>query len=455
MIPLTLKEIAAACGGTLSSDPERVATAVVIDSRRVRDGALFVALAGEHADGHDFAADAFDRGAAAAIVERDVRGGAWIRVDEALRALGAIAQTVRGRLTARTVAITGSSGKTCTKDMTAAAIATRHRVVASPASYNNEIGVPLTVLGADAETEVLIVEVGSRGRGHIAALMPIVQPAVAVVTNIGPAHLGLFGSVEETAEAKAELVEAVGPDGTAVLNADDPFVAAMARRARGRVVTFGRTAAADVRAEAVALGPDGCAAFRLVVDGEGHDVALRMPGEHMVPNALAAVAAARALGIPVGDAVRGIASCDVPSMRMQITDVDGRRIINDAYNANPDSMAAALETLVAVAAGRPTWAVLGHMAELGAAAEEAHDRIGRLAVRLRVGNLIVIGDEARPIHEAARREGMTGEGSHHVTDVAAAVALINDRVERDAVVLIKASRAAGLERVAAALGAAA
>lgn len=451
MITWTIKELAAACGGAVVGvDPDAEVGSIVIDSRAATAGSVFVALVGEHTDGHRFVEDAHGRGAVASIVRDSYEGtGPLVRVADPLRALAAIGAAARARLAASCVAITGSSGKTGTKDLTAAAIASTKRVVSSPASFNNEIGVPLSVLAADASTEVLVLEVGSRGPGHIASLVPVLQPDVAVVTNVGPAHLGMFGSLDVTTAAKGELVEAASE--VAVLNADDVRVRSMAERAHGRVVLFGTSRDADVRAADVVLDDRARARFTVLAGTERAEVALQMPGEHAVSNALAALAAALAIEVPLEPAARALASCPPGRWRMEITDAGARTIINDAYNANPESMAAALKTLRTIAQGRPTCAVLGEMAELGASSAQAHDTIGRLVVRLGIGTLIVVGDEARAIHEAAKLEGMFGGESHLVADAGEAVALAHDIVPSDAVVLVKASRAAGLERVAAAL----
>lgn len=453
MIALTLKEIAEACDARLDgADPDAIATSVVIDSRAAVPGALFVALAGTRADGHGFVAAAHRAGAVAALVgEASGVHGSLLRVADPLTALSALARAVRERLRATTIAVTGSSGKTCTKDLTAAAVAAERNTVASVASYNNEIGVPLTVLAADEDTEVLIVEVGSRGAGHIAALTSVIRPDIAVVTNVGAAHAGMFGSAENTARAKAELVQALGADGIAVLNADDPVVRAMAAVAPGPVVTFGYASTADVRAEDVTLDDAARASFTLVAGTQCARVRLSLSGEHMVPNALAAAAAARAAGVSLEGIAAGLAECVGPAWRMEVRDAGGRRILNDSYNANPDSMTAALKALVRMARGRPSWAVLGPMAELGEESLMLHDRIGRLAVRLGVDNLVVIGEEARAMWEAARLEGMFSGEARFARDTDEAIELLRAGLEPDAVVLVKASRAAGLERVADAL----
>jgi UDP-N-acetylmuramoyl-tripeptide--D-alanyl-D-alanine ligase len=387
----------------------------------------------------------------AAVAREDADVARAIRVRDPLAAMGALAEFVRGRLGATTIAITGSSGKTGTKDLTAAACAAERRTVAANASFNNQIGVPLTIFGADEDTEVLVIEVGSRGIGHIASLAPMIRPDVAVITNIGPAHIGMFGSLENTAKAKGELVESLSPDGTAVLNADDSLVDSLGARTRAHIVRFGRAAGADVRAEDVVLDQDARASFTLLDGDERAAVSLRIPGEHMVSNALAAAAAARAAGVSLRGAAEGLTRAEGSAWRMELHDVDGRRILNDAYNANPDSTAAALKALVAMSRGRPSWAVLGYMAELGAETAAAHDRAGRLAVRLGVSHLVTVGEDARAIHEAARLEGMFGGEAIFAATIEEAIAVLRARLEPDAVVLVKASRAAGLERIAQAL----
>lgn len=453
MIALTLKEIAAVCDAQLEgADPDAIVSSVETDSRACAPGSLFVALAGERTDGHLHADAAIAGGAIAAIVGQGFNGAAPVlRVDDPMRALTALATDVRARLTCRVIAITGSAGKTCTKDMTAAALAGERSVVATVGNHNNEIGVPLTVLAADEDTEVLVCEVGSRGRGHLAALMPIVRPDVSVVTNVGGAHVGMFGSLEETAAAKAEVIEALGPDGVAVLNADDDLVSPMALRARGSVVLFGRSARAEVRADDVALDADACASFTLRVGVESLPVHLRLPGEHMVSNALAAVAASRACGVSLEAIARGLEVASVTPGRMQVREVGGVRVIDDTYNASPDSMIAALKALVAMGRGRTTWAVVGPMAELGDETVREHDRIGRMAVRLGVARLVVIGDDAKPTFEAARHEGMPPAELAWFSTWEEAADHVRAAATDDAVILVKASRAAGLERIVAVL----
>jgi UDP-N-acetylmuramoyl-tripeptide--D-alanyl-D-alanine ligase len=282
--------------------------------------------------------------------------------------------------------------------------------------------------------------------------MPIVRPDAAIVLNVGMAHIGMFGSKEAIARAKGELVEGLGAGGVAILNADDPAVDAMASRAPARVLRFGTSATADVRAVGPVLGNDGCATFTLETPEGGAKVTLRIPGEHIVSDALAAAAAGLALGMDAASIAAGLSGAVAPASRMQTIDAPGGwRVVNDAYNANPNSVAAALKALVAMAHGRRTWAVLGYMAELGDHAVAEHDRVGRLAVRLGIGRLVAVGEGTRPLFEAARLEGMTPEELTMVKDVDEAIRVVRASVEPGDVVLVKASRAAGLQRAALAL----
>jgi len=455
VLAVTAQTIAELAGGRLFGDGGATVTGVAIDTRRLQRGDLFVALRGEHADGHAFL-DVAARSGAGALLVRDGAvvpdGIASVAVDDPLDALGRLAAETRGRLDARVVAITGSSGKTMTKDLTASVAGRRFRVVASEASFNNEIGVPLTILAADRTTEVLVVEVGSRGVGHIAALMPVLRPDISVVLNVGVAHIGMFGSTEAIAQAKGELVEGLDPPGVAVLNADDPEVNAMASRTRARVLRFGTATEADVRATRVALGEDARASFVLTTPDGSADVRLPVPGEHLVSDALAAAAAGVALAVDVAGIAEGLSAASVSAWRMQTIDAPGGwLVLNDAYNANPGSVLAALKTLVAMARGRRTWAVLGPMAELGEHAAAEHDRIGRLAVRLGVGRLVAVGEDTRALFEAARLEGMTPEEATMAGDADEAIRVVRAALEPGDVVLVKASRASGFERVALAL----
>ncbi|MGH2738465.1 MAG: UDP-N-acetylmuramoyl-tripeptide--D-alanyl-D-alanine ligase, partial [Actinomycetota bacterium] len=393
-----LSSVAGAAGGRLDGGDATV-TGVVFDSRSVRPGDLFVAVSGERVDGHDHVDAAILAGAAGALVSSDARfAGAVVRVADTREALLRLAADERAGSEAEVVGITGSTGKTSVKDLTAAVLATRFRVHASPRSFNTEIGVPLTLLNAPPVTEVVVCEMGSRGPGHIARLCEVARPGVGVVTNVGPAHLEMFGSIDAVADAKAELVEALPKSGTAVLNADDPRVSAFDVRTRAGVLRFGTGPSADVRGEELRLDLSGLSSFTLRTPGGTERVQLAVPGEHMAWNALAAAAAGVALGLTAGECATGLKEARVSSWRMEITvGRDGIRILNDAYNANPTSMAAALKAARWIAGRHGCVAVLGPMAELGAASPEEHERVGELAARLGIDYLVVVGEEARLI----------------------------------------------------------
>ncbi|WP_214405290.1 UDP-N-acetylmuramoyl-tripeptide--D-alanyl-D-alanine ligase [Pseudonocardia lacus] len=467
MIEMRLADVAAVTGGRLhrATGEERVAS-VEFDSRAVGPGALFLALPGERADGHDFAAAAVASGAAAVLAGREVDAPAvvvppappgghfastYLAAADAdgsgaavLAALAALAgHSVRALPATAVVGVTGSSGKTTTKDLLAAVLAPLGPTVAPPGSFNNELGLPWTALRAGADTRHLVLEFSARGPGHIAALAAAVPPRIGVVLNVGSAHLGEFGSRAAVARAKGELVEALPADGVAVLNADDPAVAAMAERTAARVVRFGLGTAPGpsplVRAEDVVLDA-GRARFTLVGPTGSAPVALRLVGAHQVSNALAAASVALELGASPDAAAAALSAAEPGSRwRMEVTDrPDGVTVVNDAYNANPESMRAALSALVALAGPRRSWAVLGAMAELGPDAAAAHADTAAAARDLGVDRLVAVGTTAYP-------------GAQRVDDVDDAVALLRAELSEGDVVLVKASRAVGLDRLAAAL----
>jgi UDP-N-acetylmuramoyl-tripeptide--D-alanyl-D-alanine ligase len=445
VIPLALAEVAAATGGRLAgADPGALVTAPVeYDSRRVVPGGLFVAFVGANVDGHGFGAKAVADGAVAVLGTRPVPGVPTVVVDDAQVALGRLARNVLDRLPDVTVVgITGSSGKTTTKDLVAQLLARVGPTVATAGSLNNELGLPYTALRADGDTRYLVLEMGARGPGHLRYLCEVAPPRVAVVVNVGVAHIGEFGSVEGIAAAKGELVEALRPDGVAVLNADDPRVRAMAARTEGRVVLVGEADDADVRAVEVVLDERGRPAYRLVARGATADVRLAVTGRHQVGNSLLAAAVAVELGMAAPDvavALGGLAP--LSTRRMDVFDrADGVTVIDDSYNANPASVTAALHALVAMGAGRRTVAVLGYLAELGAYERAGHEEIGRLAAELGVDRLVVVGEPAAPIHAGATAVGSWGGTSVQVTDQPAAVALLREELRPGDVVLVKGSR---------------
>ncbi len=456
MIELAPAEIARIVGGSLSVPdgaalPEAVRGPVVVDSRLAGAGSVFFALQGETSHGHDFAGSAVAAGAVLVVAERELDLGVpVVVVADSLAALAALAKEVVARVRAggrlRVVAVTGSNGKTTTKNMLTAILGEQGPVVAPRDSFNNEVGAPLSMLGVEADTRFLVVEMGASAPGEIARLVSIVVPDVAIVLKVGLAHAGGFGGIEETAAAKAELVTGLPATAVAVLNVDDTRVAAMAGLTRARVVTFGLSGAAQVRAEDVRTTVRGTE-FSLVSGSERVEVSLRILGEHNAMNALAAIAAAGELGVAPADAVGPLERLTrAEHWRMELLPApDGVVVINDAYNASPDSMAAALKTLAEITRGtHRAIAVLGEMAELGAFADEEHDRIGRLVVRLGIEKLVVVGHGARHIHNAAGLEGSWDGESILVPGVDEAYDLLSAEVRSGDVVLVKSSNSAGL-----------
>jgi UDP-N-acetylmuramoyl-tripeptide--D-alanyl-D-alanine ligase len=434
---MTLDEIAAVTEGRLvNADPAAVVTGgVEYDSRAVPPGGLFVAFEGEKADGHDYAASVVAAGAAGVLGTRDT-GQPGVVVEDPLLALARLARVVIGRLPDLTVVgLTGSSGKTTTKDYIGQLLSRLGPTVATPGSLNNELGHPYTVLKATRQTRFLVLEMGSRGVGHIRHLAEVAPPRIGLVLNIGTAHIGEFGSVEGTALAKGELVEALPPDGAAILNADDPLVAAMAGRTEARVVTFGEAAGADIRATDVILDERGRASYALA----GRPVRLAVVGRHQVSNSLAAAAVAHVAGLPLDDIAAALGEIGiVSSRRMDVFDrPDGVTVIDDSYNANPSSMAAALRSLAALGTGRRTVAVLGYMAELGDFEVAGHQEVGRLAAELGVDRLIAIAGAAPVLDGAATVVGWTGQAVA-VHDQAEAIKVLD--LHPDDVVLVKGSR---------------
>lgn len=425
-------DVAAATGGVLHGDDVDL-DGVAIDSRLVRPGELFVPVVGER-DGHEYVPAALAAGAAATLVHGSVPEGAVsIAVADTASALLDIGRLARRRLGTLVVGVTGSVAKTSVKDLTAAALATRWRTAASEKSFNNELGVPLTLANAPDGTQAAVVEMGARGRGHIRLLCDVARPTVGVVTAVAPAHVELFGSVEEVAEAKAELVEDLPSAGTAVLNADDARVAAMARRTPARVVTYSAAGAgADLVAEDVRLDDELRPRFTLATPHGSVEVALSVRGLHQASNALAAAGAALACGVDLAGVAAGLASAELSPWRMDLRrSASGAWVLNDAYNANPSSMEAALRSLAALPARRRV-AVLGFMAELGDEGADAHRAVATLAAGLGI-DVVAVGTDLY--------------GIEPVVDPAAALGALGDG---DAV-LVKGSRVAGLESLAAEL----
>lgn len=464
MIPLHLAELADALGGSLVL-PRRVAAdefvtgSVQTNSTLVEPGSIFFALPGEVTDGHLFADDAVERGAALVVAERPLELAVPVLiVPNGVVALADLARLVvarvraSGRLTM--IGITGSNGKTTTKNLLQAILEAEGPTVAPAGSFNNHVGAPITMTRVDESTRYLISEMGASHPGEIARLVGIAVPDISVVLKVGLAHAGEFGGIEATQRAKSEIVRELPPTAVAVLNADDPRVMAMAGVTAARVVRFGLSPDAELRAENVRATASGTV-FTLAVDGESHEVALRILGEHHVSNALAALAVARELGVPIERAITAIEAVPrAERWRMEVLQPGGGvTVINDAYNASPDSTAAALKTLAQITApGQRSIAVLGEMAELGEYAQEEHDRLGRLVVRLNIGQLVVVGDGARHIHSAAGLEGSWDGESVFVADLDAAYDLLREELRPGDVVLVKSSKSAGLRFLGDRLG---
>ena len=441
---MTLDEIAKVTGGHLVNASPSVAVTgpVEYDSRKIVPGGLFVAFEGEKVDGHAFAAGTVEAGAAGVLSTRDT-GQPGVVVGEPLAALAALAHAVVERLPRLTiVGLTGSSGKTTTKDYIGQLLARLGPAIAPAGSLNNELGFPYTVLQATEETRFLVLEMGARGVGHIRYLCDIARPRIGAVLNIGVAHIGEFGSVEGTALAKGELVEALPATGVAVLNADDPLVAGMAPRTAARVLLTGESAAAAVRATDVTLDGAGRAAYTLGFAGKTGSVRLGVAGRHQVANTLAAAGVALSLGMEFDELVAALGEIGIVSgRRMDVfTRPDGVTVIDDTYNANPSSTAAALRALASMTAEGRRVAVLGYMAELGEHERAGHEEVGRLAAELGVDRLVAVAANARPILDGAGSvEGWTGEGIF-AEDQPAALTIVRGDLRAGDVVLVKGSR---------------
>ena len=467
MLQTTAREIAALTGGALvggATGDELVTGTARIDSRDIEPGDLFAAFVGESVDGHDYLGTAQQSGAAISLVTED-RGAPAVRVDDVGDALSELARVQLERAREESpdlvvLAVTGSAGKTGTKDLLGTILGAQGPTVAPVGSFNNELGLPLTVLRLTAQTRFLVLEMGARGIGHIAQLTAIARPDISIVLNVGSAHLGEFGGVDAIAQAKGELVEALAPTGRAILNAEDRLVSAMAPRSAAPVLSWGFYSG-DLRGEDLALDEEARVSFDLVVpEGlttlHGTEItAGRFPvrpdlmGEHQAANVMAALAAALIAGIVPADAAAALDGARLAStQRMQALHAGGVLIIDDAYNANPDSMKQALKTLAHIGRSHRTIAVLGEMLELGPDTVRLHDEIGRYAVRLNIGQLYSVGDGAAAIHHGASLEGSFGGESEYLDTVEEAIAVLERTLQPGDAVLLKSSRDAGLRRIA-------
>jgi len=459
----TASEIAQVVGGRLlAGSPRARAVGVSTDSRTIQPGRLFIPLKGERLDGHRFIEEAVEEGAAGALVEEEgpgrpelvrallARRELWSQAflvgvpGSSWEAFHRLAADHRSRFPIPVVAVTGSNGKTTTKELVAQLLGARWRTLRSPGNFNNEVGLPLTLLDLGPEFEVLVVEMGMRGRGEIARLCQLARPTAGIVTNVGVSHLELLGSQEAIAAAKAELVEALPSDGLAVLNGDDPWVRAMAGQTRARVVTYGLEQG-EVTARDLELGADG-ARFQLVWEGRQAPVQLPLLGRHNVLNALAAAACALGLGMELAAVADALGRVQAPKLRLERVAVRDFTVLNDAYNASPASMAAALEVLAQVAPGRKG-AVLGDMLELGPVTEAEHLAVGRRAAQVGLAYLVIVGEQAERIAQGAREGGLPPEAIHVTPGWERAAQVLERLAQEGDTVLVKASRGLGLERV--------
>ncbi len=449
MNPLTLSQIAQFAGASLScGDGTVVINKVSTDSRTIKPGELFVALRGENFEGHHFIEAGAKAGATGALVDLNWAGNvpnnfALLRATDTLQAYQTLAANYRRSLALKVLAITGSNGKTSTKDFAAAVLARRFRVTKTEGNFNNHVGLPRTILEATSEDEVAVWEIGMNHPGEIAALSKIAAPDAAIITNIGVAHIEFMGSREAIAAEKGALAEAIETQGTVILNADDPFSEGIAARTRAKVVSAGTTGGA-VRAIEIRQSADG-SEFTVVEGAHRCRAQLPVAGTHMVQNALLAVAAGRAFGLSIEECAAGLAAAPLTKARLQIKEIGGVQFLDDSYNANPDSMKAALRTLVELDAEGKRIAVLGEMRELGAESERGHREIGETAATLGVDQLITIGDAAALIAEGARTAGLDKVSSARSTSEAAK--LLSEMAEPGDLVLIKGSRVARTEEV--------
>lgn len=461
MLRASVETIANITGGeVLVGNPATLISGLSVDSREIAVLGAFVALPGEQVDGHDYLAEAIARGARLLVVSRPASelsdivvqaaqsNVSIVRVIDTLQAVQDIATWHRSRLRCAVVGVTGSSGKTTTKDFMTAVLSTAMRVVATAGNRNNELGVPLTVLEAGSECDVLVVEMGMRGAGQIARLCEIARPGFGLVTNVGVTHIELLGSQDAVASAKGELVEAIPADGAVFLNGDDAYSAMLAEKAAAPVIYYGLSDTAHITARDIELDEMSRPSFVLQTEQGDVDVTLPVPGRHNVYNALAAAAVALRLAVPLERIAEGLAAVTISSMRMEtFVSASGVTVINDAYNANPTSMTAAVDTLAGVRGEGKRIAVLGDMAELGSLAELAHFHLGEYVARSGIDVLITVGERARRIADGAKAQGMAEENVRPCVHAAEAVEVLDDLLHEGDTLLVKASRVMGLEVV--------
>ncbi|MBD3879321.1 MAG: UDP-N-acetylmuramoyl-tripeptide--D-alanyl-D-alanine ligase [Quinella sp. 1Q5] len=448
MNKLSLAEIAEITNAQTNSTAEIFFERVTTDSRKISSGALFVALKGQNFNGEDFAEESLNKGAGAVLVSKNFDkdlDGVIIKVEDTLKAYRQIAGAWRNRFNVPVIAVTGSNGKTTTKDLTAAALNSFGHVQKTSGNFNNEVGVPMTLLGMNDTTEAAVVEIGMRGLGQIESLAEVVRPTIGIITNVSEAHFEILGSIENIAKAKGELVEAIQPGGTIILNADNQYTAAMTSLVREgvNVITYGLEKPADLNASDILIGSV-ATEFTLTYRGESYDFEIPMLGRHNVSNALGAIAAGLTLGLSIEEIQRGISSLTTTKMRYEVIRRDGLTIVNDAYNASPASMRVAIRTTSEVYDGRLI-AVLGDMLELGEIAERVHREIGAELVENKFDTLITLGELGKFIAAGAREAGL--EKVYTFDTHEAAAKKILEIVRNGDTILFKASHVMHMEKI--------
>ena len=449
MDPLSLRQIAEFAKGTLAAgDAGATVSKVSTDSRTLQPGDLFVPLRGENFDGHKFIDQAVERGALGAMVEESWKGAtpknfALIRVADTLVGYQTLAANYRKSLPLKVIAITGSNGKTSTKDFVAATLSRRFRVTKTEGNFNNHVGLPQTMLAASPSDEIAVWEIGMNHPGEIAALAKLAAPDAAIITNIGLAHIEFMGSREAIAAEKGALAEAVGAEGTVILNADDPYSQGIVARTQARVILAG-VENGFVRANEVSQSATG-SEFTILEGAHRCRAQLPVPGLHMVQNAMLAIAAGRVFGLSLEDCAAGLASTPLTKARLQIKEINGIQFLDDSYNANPDSMKAALRTLVELDADGRRIAVLGQMSELGEESERGHREVGETAAAVGVDELIAVGATGAAMAQAAKKAGLSQSIS--VAEPEEAAGLLGETAAPGDLILVKGSRSARMERV--------
>lgn len=435
-------------GELLSGDLDAKITGVSTDTRTIRPGDLFFALTGESSEGHKFLADALSKGASGVVVSRKVEARCLaIRVDDTLEALGNLAAYYRAKFDPAVVGVTGSVGKTTTKEMIAAVVASRGPVLKSAGNFNNEIGVPLTLFELTSKHRTAVIEMAMRGAGQIEYLAKIAKPSIGVITNIHMSHIELLGSMDAIADAKGELLDYLPADGSAILNADDPYFEYLSRRASCNVLSFGESADAAIRAVSAGLDSKGCCAFEVRTPRGSFDVRISVPGEHNIKDALAAIAVGDVLEIPHEYMRDALAAFKAPEKRANVIPTrKGAVVIDDTYNASPASVHSALKTLAMMEGGRKI-AVLGDMLELGDHGLQAHMDVGRAVKESGTDMLVVVGELAKLIARGAIDAGMPVSAVSEFEDSSLASRELPSKLLEQDVVLVKGSRAMKMERI--------